>query len=250
MIPLVAIVLLSRVQPVRAQAQNGISEPTEGDVVSGIVFVQGTATDADFLRYELAFNAGQDWIVFAEGDRPIIGGTLAIWDTTVGQPFAPVFPDGVYALRLRVVRADYNYDEYFVRNITLANSEAATSTPTATATTRFSTPATPTPSDRLDLDRPTVLPSLTPFPTPSRIAPSNNEVSGGGAGPPPPSADDDGGLLGLVQSFNVGRLDRAFWTGARLALYVFALVPIYLVVRAVLRRLWRELQRVILRRER
>src|SRR5690606_38746586 len=69
-----------------AQAPNGISSPPEGETVSGIVLVEGTATDPAFLRYELAFNRGADWIVFAEGTRPVQQGTLAVWDTTVGYP--------------------------------------------------------------------------------------------------------------------------------------------------------------------
>ena len=48
----------------------------------------------------------------------MLNGPLAIWDTTVGREInAPVWPDGRYRLRLRVVRTDYNYDEYFVTDL-------------------------------------------------------------------------------------------------------------------------------------
>ena len=95
---------------VAAQTGNGIYEPADGDTVSGIVAVRGTAVHPQFLRYELAFlqisSPGSDWIVFAQGDQPVQDDTLALWDTTVGQPASPVFPDGKYRLRLRVVRED------------------------------------------------------------------------------------------------------------------------------------------------
>ena len=80
-------------------------------------------------------------MVFAEGDRPVVNGSLAIWDTTVGYPSNPVFPDGVYHLRLRVVRQDYNYDEYFVNNLVVSNAMTPTPTETATQKTPPSMPS-------------------------------------------------------------------------------------------------------------
>ncbi|MCA9960989.1 MAG: hypothetical protein KC443_18240, partial [Anaerolineales bacterium] len=117
-----------------AQSQpgaNGITQPTSGAAVSGVVTVTGTAVDPNYLRYELAFRAESgtagDWVVFAEGDQPIQNGILAIWDTTIGRNVnAPVWPDGRYQLRLRVVRTDYNYSEYFVTGLIISNSGTPT----------------------------------------------------------------------------------------------------------------------------
>lgn len=239
---LLLLMLLWLAVPAGLQAQetNGITAPASGSTVSGVVVIQGTATAGSFLRYELAFNNGTDWIVFAEGDRPVINGTLAIWDTTVGAPSAPVFPDGTYQLRLRVVRQDHNYDEFYVSNIIVANAGAQTPTPTPTETP---TPeeaappdegpdpgagdlATPTLPPTLEGLPPAVLPSLTPFPTPSPQATPQNVVTGGGrpAGDEPESS---GGLIDQILAIDTSQFSRAFWQGAKWAFYLFlALGPI------------------------
>lgn len=235
--------------PARAQVQNGISEPQEGATVSGIVIIRGTAADEDFLRYEVAFRRGDEWLVFAEGDRRVVDDTLAIWDTTVGQPQNPVFPDGVYTLRLRIVRQDYNYDEYFVRGLVVSNAGTPTPTPTATGTpvpgseaTPLQATATPEGGSGLEIIRPTALPSLTPFPTPSLVAPpagSGNEGSPQGSGAPGrASQENEGGLLGRISSVGTERFGQAFWMGVRLAVVGFLLLPIYLIMRWIVRRLW------------
>lgn len=235
--------------PAGAQVQNGISEPQEGATVSGVVIIRGTAAHEAFLRYEVAFRRGDEWLVFAEGDRPVVDDTLAIWDTTVGQPQSPVFPDGVYTLRLRIVRQDYNYDEYFVRGLVVSNGGTPTPTPTATGTpvvgsegTGTPLQATATPGSGLEIIRPTALPSLTPFPTPSLVAPpagTGNDDSpraSGAAGRSPQG--NDGGLLGRISSVSTDRFGRAFWMGVRLAFVGFLLLPFYLIMRWIVRRLW------------
>lgn len=229
------------------QVQSGITAPAPGDVVSGVVIIEGTAAHDAFLRYELAFRRdGGEWIVFAEGDRPVIEGTLAIWDTTVGYPQSPVFPDGVYQLRLRVVRQDYNYDEYFLRDLILAN-EGGTPTPTVTTTITATVAgdpgmagtATPQPGSGIGVERPTLLPSLTPFPTPLPQATQANVASGadrsGGAG----GGEERVGLLDRLAAIDFGRFQDAFWQGVTYALYPFAALALYLLLRGLLRRLWR-----------
>jgi hypothetical protein len=231
--------------PVWAQGSNGVTSPAPGDTISGIVLVEGTAADPSFLRYELAFfnegNPGAGWIVFAEGDQSVVGGTLAVWDTTVGRNVgAPVFPDGVYQLRLRVVKADYNYNEYFTGGIIVSNDDA---TPTATPG-GDSTPTAPTPTPfgnptqtAVPLD---ILPTLTPFPTPSRQATPVNELASAGTGDDDPgSTADEPGLIERVTAVDTGQFGRAFWQGAKLTAYLFVALFAYLFLRAVWRRLWR-----------
>lgn len=231
--------------PATAQALNGISSPAEGETVSGIVLVEGTAADPAFLRYELAFSRGADWIVFAEGTRPVQQGTLAVWDTTVGYPNAPVFPDGAYQLRLRVVRQDYNYDEYFVRNLTLVNGGP---TPTATAPTPDAatpTTATPAPSPAAGTDapgeQPALLPSLTPFPTPTPPATAAGVVAAGGGEAGTPVPEGERGWAQRLQAIDTSQFSRAFWSGVRIAVYAFALLAAYVLLRGLVRRLWRYL---------
>ena len=238
--------LFARPGPGLAQGGNGITTPAPGDVVAGVVIVQGTAAHSSFLRYELAFNNGREWIVFAEGDRPVVNGTLAIWDTTVGGPAAPVFPDGTYQLRLRVVRQDYNYDEYVVNNIVVANAGAVpTATPTVTATGTPAGDAAGTPpavatTGSEDLAPPAVLPSLTPFPTPSPQATPENVVVEGGSRPGQASDESEqGGLLDQLRAIDTGRFGRAFWQGATLTFYLFLVLGLYLLLRGLWRWAWR-----------
>lgn len=146
---LLSTLLLSQAPFTYAQTP-GISRPVSGETVSGVVLVEGTASDATFLRYELSFlqesNPGAGWIVFADGDQPVVASTLAVWDTTVGRNVnAPVFPDGSYQIRLRVVRQDFNYDEYFVTGVVIANDPVAPPPPTEVQASPTPVPPTPTP---------------------------------------------------------------------------------------------------------
>lgn len=276
-------------RPVGAQSA-GIGEPRSGATIRGVILVQGTAVDANFLRYELAFlqqaNPGAGWIVFADGSQPVVNGTLAIWDTTVGQNVgAPVFPDGVYQLRLRIVRTDFNYDEFFVTGLIIANNAPIAATPALATPVPFPTAAfptaapptavvapteappsvteeptiTPTPTEPptatplLTRGAPTLvpgndatpppppleqLPTLTPFPTPSpratverdRFQPIIREETGGGEG---------GSMLDGLLGMQRGRFGEAFSTGIRWTFYLFGAFGAYLLVRGVVRWLWR-----------
>ncbi|MDX1614596.1 MAG: hypothetical protein R3300_09820 [Candidatus Promineifilaceae bacterium] len=235
--------MLVRPDPGLAQVENGISAPESGAEIGGIVEVVGTAVDPNFLRYEVAFRpvGGGDWIVFAQGDQPVSEGTLAVWDTTVGRETAPVFPDGRYELRLRVVRQDYNYDEYYVSDITVAN-ESVTPTPEASATLtadeRATSPQARGTAEAADVG-PAVLPTLTPFPTPSPEATSVAVPLGPGESG---SQSESGGLAERLNSLDLNRLSDAFWSGVAIAAAAFAGLGLYLALRALVRRLRRRLR--------
>lgn len=226
-----------------AQGRNGITEPAGEDTVSGIVIISGTAVDPSFMRYELAFRrrANPDWIVFAQGDRSIIEGTLAVWDTTVGRETVPVFPDGTYQLRLRVVRTDYNYEEYFVTNIIVSNDE---STPTPTATINESSPTLEAGDSLSGTSLPAggPLPSLTPFPTPLPRATPVNSISRSRDVVDQINGEENGGVLNQITSVDTSSFGRAFWRGVTLVALAFAALAIYLFFRGAFRRIWRNLQ--------
>lgn len=241
--------------PAQAQGQNGFSQPAPGDILSGIVIVQGTATDANFLRYELAFlhesGPSGDWIVFAQGDQPVINGTLAVWDTTVGRGANRVFPDGRYQLRLRVVRQDFNYDEYFLANLTIAN-DSVTPSPSPTLTTTVSsetvTPASvETALPVLTQPAPDILPSLTPFPTPSPQATPVNEQLGPGNDGDSGDTEERQGVFEQIAGIDTGQFESAFWQGVRIVVIIFGLLAAYVFLRGVFRRLWRLLANRYLR---
>jgi hypothetical protein len=218
-----------------AQGGNGISSPRDNAVVNGVVLIEGTATDPNFLRYELAFfkefDPLGDWVVFATGDQPVVNGVLTSWDTTVGRDAgAPFYVDGTYRLRLRVVRQDSNYDEYFVLGISLDNEqelETPTATPEADAT------ATPLPTAVIAV--PTDLPTLTPFPTATRrpTAAPDEELS------PDETIDSEpgGSILDLDGEFNTEQIKDGLCLGGRLAIVFFVLLAAYYLFRTGLRTL-------------
>lgn len=234
---------VSRSGAVVAQAGSGITAPASGETLAGVVEVRGTAVHPNYLRYELAFAnqfSGSDWIVFAEGSEPVVEGVLAVWDTTVGRAVgAPVFPDGRYQLRLRVVKTDFNYDEFFVTDLIIQNDgPTPTPTPDETAVGLTATavvPISPTSSEDSSFQQPTPLPSLTPFPT---LTPPPTVVSGTPSAPQAVGDETDGGLLGQLEAVQTDQVGSAFWLGIRLAIGLFLVAGGYLLLRWVGRRLW------------
>jgi hypothetical protein len=229
-----------------AQSQNGISEPGSGEVVSGIVLVKGYASHPDFLRYELAFfqesRPQDEWVVFAQGEQPVLGGTLAVWDTTVGGEFNPVFPDGQYRLRLRVVKKDYNYDEFFVTSLTIANgplSTTETAEPPGGAVEMTPTPPNGTALAATLQANTGALPSLTPFPTPSPQATPESADLGVEFVEQETGDGNESGLFGQIAAIDIGQFGRAFLLGVRLVALAFIALAVYLLLRVIVRRLWR-----------
>jgi hypothetical protein len=90
-----------------AQNANGIVTPKDGATVGGIVVVAGYANSPNFNRWQLDLlpggKTGQPMFL-SLGNAP--GAFTYNLNTTSFQP-------GDYQLRLRVVRNDSNYDEYF-----------------------------------------------------------------------------------------------------------------------------------------
>jgi hypothetical protein len=154
-----------------------ITSPRDRAVVRDKVSIQGTATHPEFWKFEIAYgpepNPSDQWVLIGTvHETQVVDNVLETWDTTL-------LPDGNYSLRLRVVRRDGNYQEYFVRQISVANTQP-TDTPTplpATPTpTNTPTPLPPTPTIVIELPvlpsptaRPlaTVAPVIKPTPTPA-----------------------------------------------------------------------------------
>jgi hypothetical protein len=152
-----------------AQPQGLITSPRDRAAVRGLVPIEGIATHAQFWKYELHFgpepNPGDQWtpITGSPFSVPVVQGRLALWDTTI-------IPDGIYSLRLRLVRTDGNYEDYFVRGILVSNTQP-TEVPTPKAPpTRAAPTNTPAPTPTIVIGVPTVSsptpkPSDTPLPT-------------------------------------------------------------------------------------
>lgn len=146
----VGALLLIGVAPSPVQAQSGITSPAGGSTISGDVSIVGTAVIDPFQRYELYYKlepSGDDaYIYFDGGTNQVTNGQLAIWRTANLGP-------GTYSIRLRVVKADGNYGEFFARDLVLGQASteptptptSSEPTPTSIPTATFTPAAQPTP---------------------------------------------------------------------------------------------------------
>ena len=131
---LVAVLLLSLPLAVGAETTNGITNPKDGSTVSGSVEVKGNADHSSFMKWQLDLLPGgnSDAAIFlAFGEK---AGEFSYTLDTAG------LPNGEHALRLRVVRADSNYDEY-VNKFTIANAAAESAAPAAAVEAPAAAPA-------------------------------------------------------------------------------------------------------------
>ena len=218
------------------QAQGSpITYPPETEVLRGVVQILGTADHPDFWKYELAATqtGADNWFNIGVGEARVQNGVLGQWNTaTVG--------DGPYTLRLRIVKRDGNYDEYFVRSVQVANTQPAapptpaeTPTPTitptlepATATPVVITPDIPTPTPVADL-------ATTPTSTPPPAVAAADDASAGSTTGAAVSADSGGLPIASTVAF-ADRAGAAFMRGARIVLLVFVSVGIFFGVKNLL----------------
>lgn len=118
--------------PYHLHAQSGISAPASGAPVSGDVPIIGTAVIEPFQRYELYYKlepSGDDaYIYFDGGTNQVTNGQLAIWRTANLAP-------GTYSIRLRVVKTDGNYGEFFATGLVVNQNAEPTPTPTSSEPT-------------------------------------------------------------------------------------------------------------------
>ena len=167
---LLAMLPLMAAKPLQQGNQGVIQNPQENGTVRGVVTITGTATIADFQFYKVEWGRGanpNEWhLIGSTYPTQVSDGVLVQWDTTT-------VPDGVYTLRLQVVKMDGNYSEYYVRNIVVANkrpTETPTSLPQETPSpTPTQGPAGPTAT--LAIVQPTAA-LAQPSPTPTPVRPS------------------------------------------------------------------------------
>ena len=168
--------------------QSGITSPATGSSVSGSVPILGTVAGSPFARYELYYKqepSGDEAYVYFGGDsRQIRNGQLGDWQTGALAP-------GIYTLRMRVVRPDGNYGEFFAQNISVSQEPV---TPTADGPTE-----TPIPID-----------TPTPFPQPTVVPvqveqPDIEEPTSEHTATPAPVAQDSGGSTTGGQTSSAGQ---------------------------------------------
>jgi len=172
-----------------------ILSPQPGQALQGTVPIIVDTTVEGFEAVELAFayavNPTETWFTIFQGNQPVVGETLAQWDTSQ-------ISDGQYTLRLIVKLNDGTQQTVDVAGLRVRNYTAIESdTPTPVAPS-----ATPPPKD-------TPAPSGTPTPTMTPIPPAPTRQ------PTNPAA------LGRTQVFlSVAR-------GGLLAVGLFALAGLY-----------------------
>lgn len=236
---LLLLTLLPEV-PLHAQGA-GISSPAPGAAIVGDVPIIGSAVIDSFQKYELHYKqepSGDDaYIYFTGGTTPIVGGQLGVWA-------AGGLPPGNYSIRLRVVKQDGNYAEYYSPNLSVnqtAPSPTPTETPseTPTPTATFTPAAQPTPVIG-QVAQPVVEDDNAPTSTPAAVAAGDSgQGAAGGALLPTPtplggdaltlaqsSADaapaEEGSLTRqLGEALSVDRLQTQFFSGVRLSAALF-----------------------------
>lgn len=94
----------------KASVDNGIVRPVSGTTISGWTSVHGVADDPNFLAWQLDLipqDGKRDTIFVQRGTRRVSA------PGHIGRIDTGLYPNGEYQLRLRVIRADGNYSEYF-----------------------------------------------------------------------------------------------------------------------------------------
>lgn len=239
---LVLLINFSSARPLYAQEQSGITSPAAGSQVSGSVPIFGTAVIDPFQKYELHYKpepSSDDAYIYFDGNTsPVVNGQLGIWQ-------AGGLPPGTYSLRLRVVKADGNYAEYFAPNIGVnlgaESNSSEEPTPTETAN-EFAEPTetpiptvtfTPAPQPTVAVgvvEQPQIEGEQPPTPTvpPVEVAEVPPSDSNAGAIPtpeptnPPQStvidntaSDEDNPMRELGQALAFDTLRTRFWSGVR-----------------------------------
>ncbi|MHB0856601.1 MAG: hypothetical protein ACYC5M_03410 [Anaerolineae bacterium] len=162
-------------EPLQQDRQVQITSPEMNAELRGIVPILGSALIGDFQFYKVEFGVGPNpsqWAVIGQlHDAPVVNGQLEVWDTAA-------LPDGVYTLRLQAVKQDGNWDEFFVRQLTIANASPSptptleeTPTPSVTDTPQPLAEHTPGPTATLLIIQPTAALSI-PTPTATRSRPA------------------------------------------------------------------------------
>jgi hypothetical protein len=141
-----------------------ITSPATGQVVSGIVTIEGTAAHPEFLRYDLAFAFPNDptdtWFPITEAvETAVHDSRLGIWDTSG-------ITEGEYDLQLRVWTAS---GEPLIAQVTRIHVGRTGPAPGPT-TADGQASATPNPTATIAVQVPTHVPTLATAPaTPARM---------------------------------------------------------------------------------
>jgi hypothetical protein len=193
-----------------------ITGPSSNAVVQGVVQITGSADHPSFQFYILESApepiTGDQWQIIGDiHQEPVIGGVLETWNTTL-------YPDGSYTIRLRVVRLDGNYSEYFVQQVVVSNAQPIpTDTPVVEETpipTITPTELPPTPT--IVIEQPVV---DTPTPRPVETS------------PPLENPEERDTFLPTVRGFSLAPLRDTCLYGAGIMFSIFLLFGFLVALR-------------------
>jgi hypothetical protein len=107
-----------------------IDSPRPGDVLQGVINVQGSTDVTDFQSADVAFsyegNQSETWYLIQQSHDKVKKGVLASWDTTT-------IADGTYRLRIVVNQLNNQSVEVIVPNLRVRNyTPVETNTPELT----------------------------------------------------------------------------------------------------------------------
>jgi hypothetical protein len=93
-----------------------ILSPQNGDHLSGVVQVLGTASlpEFSFYKFEIQWPDSEEWVTLQSFEQPVAGGVLGAWDTTP-EAYSP----GTYKFRLVVVDKTGNFPDPCVISVVL-----------------------------------------------------------------------------------------------------------------------------------
>jgi len=209
-----------------------ITQPEPDAAVRGVVQVVGSATHPQFQRYELYYApfpvpSDNAWIFIGDAhfqQQP--AGLLGTWATGG-------LPDGAYALKVRVVRADGNYQDSDPRRVLVANRRPVESpTPIATREQPTDVPTALPPTATI-IVAPTVQAPRAAI-TPTQAAKTTPTPMLGEARPTATPAS-----ASLV---DVARLTDTAKTAATYTAGLFVAVGAFFAVKAVLAWLWHKIR--------
>ncbi len=196
-----------------------ITSPTEGQALSGLVTISGSANHPEFARWELAYgpdpNPNDAWQPFAEGKQPVDNGTIGTWNTSV-------IADGQYALRLRAIRKDSNYSEAFVHGLKVSNSGPVGTPTSISPAPTFPAEQATLPAEEAVQPIATVMVEQPPTSIPEAPASAN-------ATPRPTTVSNRNAAA--VPSINFGQFGSACVSGVALTVGLFVIVGVVQVSR-------------------
>jgi hypothetical protein len=222
-----------RAAPRAQEPRPVIAQPEQDSAVRGVVQVVGSAVHPQFQRYELYYApwpipSDQAWVFIGDAHyqaQPL--GLLGTWDTRA-------VPDGTYALRVRVVKKDGNYNDSDPRRVLVANTRPPeTPTPAETEVpTQVPSPLPPTATVFVEVPTITIETS-TPEPTATPgadVTPSPTPLISVGTDSPP--------SLDLMAA----RLMKVAKTAAVYTVGFFLAVGLFFAVKALLYWVWQRVR--------